>query len=103
MATKVSIGTVLAGLLIGLAVSAYAHTGSGYLTGPLVFLGVVLSALGSIGAVISILIGKRGHLVWGVGGFSLAVLLALVVLPLFWPYPRPHGPVPLSEESTPTK
>lgn len=98
--TKVTIWTGLAGLLVGSAVSLLAHGASGFQTGPVVFFGLVISTLGGLGAGVLVLaMGKRNLIVSGIGAFSLAMLLALVLIPIIWPYPSPSGPVPLEGRS----
>lgn len=97
--TKLTISTGLFGLLVGLAVSAYAHSGSGFETGPLVLLGLALSGIGVVGSVLVIFVARRrSPLVSGIGIFCAAMLIALISLPMLWPYPQPLGPVPLSGE-----
>jgi len=84
-----------AGLLIGLGISAYAHSGNGFETGPLVFLGLVVAVVGGLGSALLFIFGKRGQLLTGTGTFSIAMLIALILVPAFWPYPKSPGPVPL--------
>jgi len=98
--TKLTIWTGLLGLLFGSAISAYAHTGNGFETGPLVFLGLTLSAVGGLGSAFLIfVVGKRSHVVCGIGVFFAAMLIALIFIPMVWPYQKPLGPVPLNGES----
>ena len=95
--TKLTIWTGLLGLLIGLVISAYAHSGNGFESGPLVLLGLTISGLGAIGSVLLIFVmGKRSHLVSGMGTFFAAMLIALVVVPMVWPYPKSPGPAPVN-------
>ena len=93
--TKLTIWTGLLGLLIGLVISAYAHSGNGFESGPLVLLGLTISGLGSIGSVLLIFVmGKRSHHRMGI--FFAAMLIALVVVSMVWPYPKSPGPVPMN-------
>ena len=95
--TKTTIWAGLIGLLIGLAVSAYAHGGKGLQTGPLFFLGFGLSVIGGLGAALFIFaMGRPSTVAAGIVVLSLAMLVALVVLPILWPYQKPSGPVPLN-------
>jgi hypothetical protein len=97
--TKLTLSSGLLGLLVGLAISAYAHAGNGFETGPLVFLGLTTSVLGGLVSGFLILaMGKRGHLVSAIGAFSVAVLLALVAIPIVWPYQKALGPMPLDSQ-----
>lgn len=96
--TKFFICIGFLGLLGGFALSAYAHSGNSFETGPLVFLGMLISILGvSASGVLIFFLGRRGHLVLGIGILSAAVLVALVLIPFVWPYPKAPGPVPLNE------
>jgi hypothetical protein len=98
--TKLTIWTGLLGLLIGLAISAYAHSGNGFETGPLILFGLMLSALGGLGSGFLIFVrGYRSHLVCGTSIFSAAMLIALVSTSLVWPYPNARGPVPLNGQT----
>lgn len=85
----------ISGGLLGVATSAYAHTGNGFETGPLWFLVFVVSSVGLVGSGFLALIGKRSRLVFSVALFSAALLCGLALLPLIWPYPTLPGPVPL--------
>lgn len=89
----------LVGLLFGVAISAYAHSGNGFQTGPLVALALALSGLGTLASGIMILVGRPRRQAATAGVFSLAMLIALVILPLVWPYPS--SPSPASLESRP--
>jgi hypothetical protein len=85
------------GLLLGVAISVYAHSGHGLETAPLVVLALSLSGLGTATSGALMVIGERGKHVVATGAFSLAMLVALVVLPLIWPYPASQGPRSLEE------
>ena len=93
--TKPAILTGVAGGLTGVAISACAHTGNAYETGPFFSLCLALSVLAGLGCLFMILIGKRSPLVFNAGIFSGAILVSLVVVPALWPYPVMPGPVPL--------
>ena len=95
--TKLTIWTGLVGLLIGLVISAYAHSGNGFESGPLVLLGLAVSAVGGLGSALLILVlGNRSHVVSGMGICSVAMLITLLVVPMVWPYPESSGPAPLN-------
>ncbi len=97
--TKMSIWIGLLGLLIGIAVSAYAHSGNGFETAPVVVLGMIVATLGAAASgVLIFMLGRRGNLVSGIGIFSAAILFALILVPIVWPYPKAPGPVPLNEQ-----
>lgn len=85
------------GVITGLAVSAYSHGGNGFLTGPLILFALAISIMGVLGATFLLVIGRRSQLVRALLGFSIAMLAALILLPLIWPYASPHRPVPLSQ------
>ena len=91
--------SAVVGLLVGLAISAYAHTGNGFETGPLVFLSLVAGVVGGMGSALLFMIGKRGQLITGTGCFSIAMLVALVLVPVIWPYPKSPGPIPLDDRA----
>lgn len=102
--TKLTISSGLWGLLIGAAVTLYAHTGSGFETAPLVFLGLATSAVAGLGSVCLILVfGRRGRLVSAIGVFAVGMLLSLVVVPIIWPYPTAVGPLPLAAHPSASK
>ncbi len=104
--TKATILTGLLGLLIGFATSAFAHSGNGFESGPLVLLALTVSIVGVLVSVTLILVmGHRSQLVSGLGMFSVAMLFALIIVPMVWPYPKSSGPVPLnsSQGSSETK
>jgi 4-amino-4-deoxy-L-arabinose transferase-like glycosyltransferase len=86
------------GLALGLAVSGYAHTGNGFQTGPLVALALAVSILGAAASGLLLLIGKRGHRLAAVGAFCAAMLVALVVVPIVWPYPSSQPPTSLERD-----
>lgn len=97
--TKMSIWIGLLGLLIGIAVSVYAHSGNGFETAPVVVLGMIVATLGAAASgVLIFMLGRRGNLVSGIGIFSAAILFALILVPIVWPYPKAPGPVPLNEQ-----
>ena len=85
------------GLVVGAAISAYAHAGNGLQTAPLVILALALSTLGTVLSAILILTGRSGKNVVALCALSAAMLLALAILPLVWPYPRSAGPTPIDE------
>ncbi len=97
--TKLTILTGLVGLLVGFVLSAYAHSGNGFETAPVVVLGMIIATLGAAASgVLIFIIGRRGNLVSGMGIFSAAMLFALVLVPIVWPYPKAPGPLPLNEQ-----
>lgn len=85
----------IGGALVGLATSAYAHTGNGFETGPLVLFAFLISGVGCVGSGFLALIGIRSRLVLRLAFFSAAMLCGLAFLPLIWSYPTSPGPVPL--------
>jgi hypothetical protein len=94
--TKVTVWAGLLGLLVGFAASAFAHSGNGFESGPLVLLTLTVSVVGVlVSAVLVFVFGNRSQTVSGLGAFSFAMLFVLVVAPLVWPYPQLPGPVPL--------
>jgi hypothetical protein len=94
--TKFVLGAGFVGVLIGSALSAYAHTENGFLTGPVVVLGLVVSIAGALGAALLIVIGNRSPVVYCLASFSEGMLIVLILLPLVWPYTARSKPVPLS-------
>ena len=82
------------GVSAGVALSAYARSGNGFLVGPgmLAFLSIL---------VVIALVGA-GLVVWGghrmLGGqllvFVTSTIAMLLLLAIVWPYPPPDGPVP---------
>ena len=94
--TKLVLGAGIGGLLVGLLLSAYAHSENGFLTGPAILFGLAISIAGGLGAVFLLVIGKRSPAVYGLASFSVAMLCALLLLPLVWPYAAASKPVPLS-------
>ena len=100
MHTRVSrlvLGPGLMGVVAGLALSAYGHTGNGFETGPVIVLGLAASVAGAIVAAGLLVVGKRNAFIRGLASFSVAMLFALMLLPLVWPYPNPSNPVPLQD------
>jgi hypothetical protein len=93
--TNLVLGTGLLGVVAGLALSAYGHTSNGFVTGPGIVLGLAASTAGTIGAASLLVVGKRSASIWGLASFSVAMLCALILLPLVWPYPSPSKPIPL--------
>ena len=94
--TSIRLPAGSAGVFAGLALSAYAHTANGFLTGPDIMLGLVIAIVGVPVAAVLLMIGKCNDSVYGLAWFCLAMLCALVLLPLFWPYPNSGKPIPLS-------
>lgn len=86
------------GALVGLLIVALAHSGSGFETGPMVFLALSVSSVSAVISGVVLLVGKRGAIARCLAAFSTAMLLSLVLIPLFWPYPPPDGPQPLSND-----
>jgi hypothetical protein len=98
MHTRISrlvLGPGSMGVVAGLALSAYGHTGNGFETGPVIVLGLAGSVAGAIVAAGLLVVGKRNAFSRGLASFSVAMLFALMLLPLVWPYPNPSNPVPL--------
>jgi hypothetical protein len=91
---KVMLGSGCIGALIGVALSIYAHTGNGFLTGPIILFGFAISLLGGLVAACLLVIGKRSLLVYGLATFSVAMLSILILLPLVWPYTNLNKSVP---------
>lgn len=95
--TKLTMLAGLLGLLVGFATSAYAHGGNGFESGPLILLALTVSIVGGLlSALLIFVVGNRNQLVSGMGIFSIAMLFALVVIPIVWPYSKSPGPVPLN-------
>lgn len=95
--TKVTVLAGLLGVLVGFATSAFAHSGNGFESGPLVLLALTVSIVGIlVSAVLVFVSGNRSETGSGLGAFSVAMLLVLVITPLVWPYPQSPGPVPFN-------
>ena len=95
--TKVTILAGLLGLIVGFATSAFAHSGNGFESGPLVLLALTVSVVGVlVSAVLIFVMGNRSQTVSGLGIFSVTMLFVLVIAPMVWPYPKSPGPLPLN-------
>jgi hypothetical protein len=92
--------TGLLGLLTGLGMSAYVHSGNAFETGPFFFFSLALSALAVVGCLLMIVLGKRGDVVFRIAIFFGSIIFSLIVVPRLWPYPEMPGPVPLSDQPT---
>ena len=87
----------IGGVIVGSALSEYAHSGNGFLTGPVILFALAISIVGVLGSAFLLVIGRRSQVVRALLGFSIAMLATLILLPLIWPYANPSGPVPLSQ------
>jgi hypothetical protein len=87
----------LLGLTAGLALCTYGHTANGYITGPVVVLGLMAGAVGTVVSAILLLLGRRPISVWMLAAFSISTLCVLIFVPLVWPYPVSSPPMPLNE------
>ena len=95
--SKLVLGPGSLGVVAGLALSASGHTGNGFETGPMIVLGLAASIAGTIVAGGLLVVGKRNAFIRALASFSVAMLFALILLPLVWPYPNPSNPVPLQD------
>jgi hypothetical protein len=86
------------GVVAGLALSAYARSGNGFLVGPgmLAFL-AILALVAISGAALAVWGGHRmlGKQLLAFVATTIALLLLLAIV---WPYRPPDGPVPLDRE-----
>ena len=89
---------IAGGVVAGLALSAYARSGNGFLVGPgmLAFL-IVLGLLAAVGAGLAV---WGGHKMLGrqLLTFVATAITLLLLLAIVWPYPPPDGPIPLGRE-----
>jgi uncharacterized membrane protein YhhN len=97
--TSLVLGPGSMGVVAGLALSAYGHTGNGFETGTMIVLGLAAALTGAVVAAGLLVVGQRNAFIWGLASFSLAMLLTLILLPLVWPYPKPSNAVPLQDYS----
>ena len=88
--------SLFSGLTVGCGSSVFAHFGNGFETGPFVFAELVAGALGLLVSGTLLLLGKRNQTVQCLGAFTVSFLVAMLTVPMFWPYPRSPQPEPLA-------
>ena len=89
---------IAGGVVAGLALSAYARSGNGFLVGPGML--AFLTILGVVAVVGASLAGWGGHKMLGrqLLAFVATAIILLLLLAIVWPYAPPNGPVPFSRE-----
>ncbi len=87
----------IVGFGIGLSLTLLAHRSEPFESAPLIFLALLVAALGGLISLSLLVFRKKPHPIVVCAFSCFATMLAvLVVVPLIWPYPQSAPPKPLS-------